>query len=112
MGKYLYEVSLDGGRSNRHFQKFQESVMNLNGQSPDFGGINNLCVISHHVDAKTLKSLITNFENWDDIEIAEITKTTLLDSQCTHRMYSDLIRQYFLPYNEYPNIGRAIVTER
>jgi hypothetical protein len=91
MAKYLYAVNLDGGRNNKHFFEFHENVLRLNGKSPDYGGIGNACVISHHVDAETLKSIITNFENWGSVEVVEITKETLLDSQNFHRVYADLI---------------------
>lgn len=40
----------------------------------------------------------------DDLTITEITKKTLASSTSGHRIHSDLINDYFLPYGEYPHL--------
>jgi hypothetical protein len=106
MAKYLYEVTLSGGKSNRDYFKFLENVQNLGAKPPDYGGINNVCIISHHIDAKTLFLLCTDGFKGDEGEVTvdEITSATLLSTDSGHRLYSELVRNYFLPYNKYPNI--------
>ena len=105
MDKYIYEVSLKRGKSNPDYFIFHKNVMALNAKAPDFGGINNICLISHHMDAETLHLLCSDgLENPNDITIKEITRETLLDENSFHRMYLDTIENCFLKYDKYPNI--------
>lgn len=106
MAKYLYEVTLDGGKSNKNYFKFLENFQNLGAKPPDYGGINNLCIISHHIDSDTLLLLCTaGFKGKEDtVTVNEITAATLASAGSGHRLYSELVENYFLPYNKYPNI--------
>jgi hypothetical protein len=105
MAKYLYEVRLERGRSNARWEKFYNNVSKLNAKPPDYGGINNVCVISHHVDGETLKGLCADFDERlrKDITVTEITKRTL-SPDGDHVIYIDLVENYFLPHDKYPNI--------
>ena len=106
MSKYLYEVCLEGGRSHPKFQKFLNNVNDLNGKAPDYGGINNLCIVSHHMDEVTVKTLCCEGlkRHEDDVTVTEITKQTLSSSNSHHRIYTDLLESYFFPHDRYPNI--------
>ena len=105
MGKYIYEVCLTQGRSNSDHGHFYENVMNLNAKSPDFGGINNVCVISHHLDASTIHMLCSEgLKNENDVTVEEITKESLSDTSGHHQLYKNLVESYFLPNDTYPNI--------
>jgi hypothetical protein len=107
MAKYLYEVSIVKGKNNKFFHKFLTNVADLNGKSPDYGGISNVCVISHHMDAKTIHGLCTDgFKtgNESDVTVEEITKATLKKPSSHHRVYTELIQNYFLPHGSYPNL--------
>ncbi len=76
MAKYLYEACLTHGRSNPEYQEFFRNVTNLNVNAPDFGGINNVRIVSHHMDAATVQVLCTDGlrKNRDDVTVTEITK--------------------------------------
>ncbi|HEY6815744.1 MAG TPA: hypothetical protein VI168_09415 [Croceibacterium sp.] len=101
--KYLYEVSLDGGRSNPQWQGFYDGVTSLNGKSPDFVGITRVAVVGTHHSAHSVKRLIAGHMDDDsDLEIEEITNSSLQDFP--HSVYGQLIRDYFLPYGDYPNV--------
>lgn len=105
MSKYLYLVRINEGRSNPDHNKFHENVMNLNAKSPDFGGINNACVISHHMDVKTIHMLCSRgMSNKSDVEVEELTKESLNDKNSFHKLFKQLIESAFLPYGEYPNV--------
>jgi hypothetical protein len=105
MSKYIYEVSIDRGRSNPEYRKFFENVSALKAVSPDFGGINGSCIISHHMDSDTVRLLCSeNIKKKSSITVEEITKETLNPKAGDHKMYTKLIEKYFLPYGDYPNI--------
>jgi hypothetical protein len=81
--------------------------MRLNGKSPDYSGIQNLCVIGHHMDASTIQMLCAEgFKRGTkgDVTIVEITKISLESSSGHHRIFTELVEKYFLPYAEYPNL--------
>lgn len=105
MSNYLYEVKILRGMRHPEFATFKENVDRFNPKIPDFGGLNNLCVISHHVDKLTVHLLCTeNMKNRDDVEVNEITEESLNDEESGHKIYLDLIENYFLPYGTYPNL--------
>jgi hypothetical protein len=99
----LYEVRLERGRNHPEWKGFYEGVERLNGKSPDFGGINNVAIVGTHHDQMIVKSIISG-EMGDntDLSVVEITKKTL--ESPGHRVYSQLINDYFLPYNNYPAV--------
>lgn len=105
MSKYLYVVRLSRGRSHPQYSVFHKNVEELNAKSPDFCGINSTCIIGHHLDVDTIHILCTNgIKNKADVTVEEITKDTLNDEQNHHRSYTDVVNNYFLPYDKYPNI--------
>ncbi len=102
---YLYEVRLERGRSNPEHYTFYENVTKLNAKAPDFGGINNMCIIRHHMDIETMKMLCSsNLKNESELRIEEITRETLNIESGMHKMHTDLVEKYFLPHDKYPNI--------
>lgn len=102
---FLYEVCLQQGRSHPEYNKFYENVLELKAKSPDFGGINNMCIISHHMDAITIQMLCSaKMKNKSDVTVEEITKITLDPRGGMHKMHTTLVEKYFLPYNSYPSI--------
>lgn len=105
MSKFLYVVTLNRGRSNPDHGAFLENVMRLNGKSPDYGGINNACVISHHMDADTVHLLCSDGVNDDgQITVEEITTASLNDPSSDHGLFASLVESYFLPYGKYKNL--------
>lgn len=105
MSKYLYVVTLIRGRSNPDYAAFHKNVMRLNGKSPDYGGINNVCLISHHMDADTVHLLCSDGVNDEgQIAVEEITKASLNDKSGRHRVFTDLVENYFLPHGKYKNL--------
>jgi hypothetical protein len=105
VSKHLYEVTIIRGRSNSRHSIFYKNVDNLGAKPPDFGGINNICLISHHLDADTIHMLCSEgIRKKSDITVEEITKESLNDPLGHHRLYTDVVENYFLPYNTYPNI--------
>lgn len=105
MSKYIYEVSIDRGRSNPDHSKFFENVSALRAVAPDFGGINSSCIISHHMDSDTVHLLCSEkIKKKSSITVEEITKETLDPENGDHKRYTDLIEKYFLPHGNYPNI--------
>ncbi len=105
MSKYIYEVRLERGRSHPEYQQFYNNVDDLKAKSPDFGGINSMCIISHHVDSKTMRVLCSSgIKDKGAIEVEEITKETLDPETGIHKMHTDLVEGYFLPHGKYPNI--------
>ncbi len=105
MSKYIYEVCLSTGRSHPEFYQFHTNVNNLKARAPDFGGINNMCILAHSMDAKTVHLLCSQGINAkNDITVEEITRDTLDDEQSPHRVHTDLVNGYFLPHGDYPNI--------
>lgn len=105
MAKRIYRVCLELGRSNPEHHIFHVNVSNLNAQPADFGGINNSCILSHHMDEKTVHMLCSSgMKNRGAVTVEEVTKKTLNPKNGVHKMYTDLIKKYFLPYDKYPNI--------
>lgn len=105
MIKKIYEVCLERGKSNPEHYIFHSNVSNLNAKPPDFGGINNMCILSHHVDEETVHMLCSSgMENREAVTVEEITKKTLNPKHGAHKMHTDLINNYFLPHGNYPNI--------
>lgn len=105
MSKYIYEVRLERGRSHPEHQKFYRNVDELRAKSPDFGGINGMCIISHHVDIQTMHVLCSsNLKDKNSVRVEEITRKTLDPETGIHKMHTDLVEKYFLPYGKYPNI--------
>lgn len=103
--KRIYEVRLERGRSNPEHPTFHTNVSNLNAKAPDFGGINNICIISHHMDEKTVHMLCSSgMDDRDKVVVEEITKKTLNSKNGAHKIHTDLINNCFLPYGKYPNI--------
>lgn len=106
MAKYLYQVRLVRGRSHREHLRFHNNVTSMNGKSGDHGGINAVCVISHHLDADTVHMLCTDgMKAKNDVTVEEITRKTLNDPDSAHSLFSDLVEKYFLPHAKYPNIN-------
>jgi hypothetical protein len=106
VAKYLYEVCFERGRSNPEHHIFLRNAMRLNAKVSDFGGINNLCVISHHMPKEVVQQLCSEGlkESKADLSVVEITKNTLASPNSCHRLFIDLIERYFLPHDDYPNI--------
>ncbi|MDD5051546.1 MAG: hypothetical protein PHO27_02300 [Sulfuricurvum sp.] len=107
MAKHVYLVELDGGRSNKDYFQFLKNVQELNAKEPSFGGIQNSCLISHHLDADTLLGLCTfRLKNEKKVSIEEITKETIEDENTLHGIYLDTIQNCFLNYapEEYVNL--------
>ncbi|WP_449122960.1 hypothetical protein [Pseudomonas sp. MPG01] len=105
MDRKIYEVRLELGRSNPEHHIFHGNVSNLNAKAPDFGGINNACIISHHMDKKTVHMLCSSgMKHRESVTVEEITKKTLNPKNGEHKIHTDLIRNYFLPHGNYPNI--------
>ncbi|WP_095127582.1 hypothetical protein [Pseudomonas sp. Irchel s3h14] len=105
MAKKIYVVYLERGRSNPEHPTFYENVLGLKAKSPDFGGINNMCILSHHMDKKTVHMLCSSgLEDRQAVTIEEVTKKTLHPESGIHKMHTDLVEGYFLPHDSYPNI--------
>lgn len=106
MSKKIYEVKLSRGRSNPKYSIFIRNVNELGAKSVDYGGIANVCLISHHMDVKTVENLCS-YEmgsNRGDVTATEVTTRTINDRQSSHRIYREVIEKAFLPYNSYANI--------
>lgn len=106
MAKYIYEVQLKYGSNNPSFGVFLDNVIELNAKSPDYDGIKNVCIISHHMDKETVRVLCGDGlgKNKANLTVTEITKESLELAQGHHRIYRELIESYFLAYGDYPNI--------
>ncbi|WP_313327230.1 hypothetical protein [Stutzerimonas balearica] len=105
MSKRIYEVRLERGRSHPEHHKFYSNVDELKAKSSDFGGINGMCIISHHVDIKTMHVLCSSgLKDKNSVKVEEITKETLDQETGIHKMHTDLVEKYFLPHGKYPNI--------
>lgn len=105
MSKYIYEVCLSRGRNHPQYDVFYKNVDGLGAKSPDFSGINNMCILAHHLDLETIHMLCSDgIQKKDDVTVEEITKSTLNDEHSHHRLHTDIINNYFLPYGDYPHI--------
>ena len=106
MGNFIYEVNLSGGKSNSDYFTFYENVTKLDAKAPDFGGINNMCLISHHMDEDTIQMLCSiGLKKEDDVTVVEITDETLNDESSHHKTHLETIRNCFLQYKDYQNIS-------
>jgi hypothetical protein len=104
MSKKLYVVSLSGGSTNKNYQPFIANVTKLNGKAPDYGGIQSVAVVSHHMDPITVHLLCTEEfkqRGRGDVTVKEVTKNSL---EKEHIIFVDLVEKYFLPYGDYPNV--------
>lgn len=103
---YLYEVRLKNGRSHKRFVTFLDNATSLNAKAPDYGGISSVCLVAHSQNAETIHLLLARgMEEHDmDIVVKEITAKTLASNKSGHVIYSDLISNYFLPHNKFPNL--------
>ena len=98
----LYRVTIDRMRQHPEFSQFVEKMYDLNGKHPDFGGSMNGALVRHHMDPQTVKSIVSeNMTRDQDIVVEEITRESLKSS---HIGYKDLVENYFLPHDTYPNI--------
>lgn len=105
MGKFIYEVCLKRGKSNPDYFTFYKNISALNAKAPDFGGINNMCIIGHHIDANTLQMLCSDgIKKESDVTVEEITKESLDEDSGHHKLHTDIVKNYYLPYDTYPNI--------
>lgn len=105
MSSYIYLVTISMGKSNPKHSIFLENVTALNAKPADYGGINNVCILSHSQDADTVHLLCCDrIKKKSDITVEEITKKTLNDQQSSHKVYTNLINNNYLKYGDYPNI--------
>lgn len=101
---YLYEVRLQRGTSHPEWGTFFENIESFGAKAPGYSGSGGGAAISTPLDARTLKNVITHrLNNPNDVICTEITRATL---KHTHAHYQGLVTNYFLPYNDYPNISR------
>lgn len=99
----LYVARVERGKNSPNWQAFYLAVSDLNGKSPDFGGITSAAVVSSHHDKLTLRAIVTSdMDDGSDVSVEEITALTLNGD---HRPYTSLVETYFLPFKSYPNIG-------
>lgn len=106
MVKYLYEVRLAGGTSNKNYSTFFVNVSEMGAVATDHGGIGSLCVISYPADAKTLKMRCTSSFpklGCNDVTVEEITKATLNEPAHAHSAYWNVLER-FIRNDRYPNI--------
>lgn len=106
MSKFLYEVRLERGKSNPEFGAFVKNAISLNAKAPDYGGINNVCIVSHHMNEETVRLLFEEGlkKNKRDLSVTEITRESLEASSGHHKIYLDIVEKLFLPHDSYPNI--------
>ena len=110
MPTYLYEISLSRGRSNPNHTQFLLNVQGLHAKTSSYGGIDGVCILRHTQDARAVHLLCTDgFKaGASDVEVTEITRATLADDDSTHRTYIEVINNAFLPYGDFPNLGRSV----
>lgn len=106
MSKYIYEVCISTGRRHPKHSKFLDNVDSLGAKAVDYGGIDRMCVIGHHLDRKTIHRLCSaGIQKKSDVTVEEITRETLDDPDSHHKIHDDIVNKYFLPYGSYPNIS-------
>jgi len=107
--RYLYEVRLKDGTTNRQFTKFFENVTRLNARPPDYAGIQSVCILSHHMDAESVHVMCTDrfrgSEN--DVTVTEITATSLASRSSAHAAYTISFKHAFCHTTTNPNIKMA-----
>lgn len=102
MPDYLYEVHLEHGRDNDEWQAFFNNVTRLNGKTSGYSGIDSVCVIKHHQPAETVHLICTEgMDNPESVTVEEITANTI---RGRHRTWTELVRNYFMPYGSFPHI--------
>ena len=102
--KRLYVVRFTGGKQNRNWAQFFENVISLNGKAPDYGGIQQTALISHHVDKATLKRLCCERFRGDTAGLVVVEEITRQSLQGKHRPFADVVENYFLRFKTYPRI--------
>lgn len=103
---YLYTVRLKRNNSNPMWNEFFKNVSSLNGKSVDYSGYGTF-LIKHHMDKDTVKLLLEeNFTDkyYDDIQVEEVTDSSLSDNNSPHRLFIDCINNYFIPHSNFVNI--------
>ncbi len=104
-GKYLYLVEIARGRDNRYWKRFYENVTALNAKAPDFSGITRTVLIAHHMDAKAVHVLCSiGIRQPAEVEVTEITRESIEEPDTGHRVYSELIDNYFRPFDHFENL--------
>lgn len=105
MDKYLYLVELYRGRANKNYKAFVTNASTYYGKAPDYGGINNICVLAHSQDDQTVHLLMSDGFKGDgtDLTVTEITSVTLADPTGKHRLFTDTV-EYFKKFNNLPNL--------
>ncbi len=104
---FLYEVTLPGGKTNQNWGAFFTNVSRLNGKAPDFGGINNVALLKHSMNASVVKNLLMEgFKGRKkELEVYEITTISLGTTH--HAIYKDKVENLFLPYDNFPNLPKG-----
>lgn len=103
--RFLYVVRIVRGRSHSEHSIFLHNVSKINAKSGGYGGINAVCVLSHHLDQNTVHLLCSDgMKGKSDVTVEEITRESLKDQNGEHPLFLDLVERYFLPYGDYPNI--------
>jgi hypothetical protein len=79
-------------------------VSRLNAKPPDYGGINNVVLLKHHMDKETVRVICREkFKGRDrEVEVNEITAASMKIPP--HQIYMDLVNDYFLKYDDFPNL--------
>lgn len=98
-------VRIVRGRSHSEHSIFLNNVTKINAKPGDYGGINAVCVLSHHLDEETVHLLcVDGMKYKNDVTVEEITRESLRDQNGEHPLFTGLVESYFLPYGSYPNI--------
>lgn len=107
MAKYLYEVKLQEGSSNKNYPIFLDNVDQMGAVPTDYGSNRSLCVISTSANARALHQNCTIGFPWgelDEVTVTEITKTTLNDSDNPHSAYWNVLVRFASASKDYPNL--------
>lgn len=84
------------------YGRFSEKMSELNAKHPDYGGGMNGALVRHPMGPEIVKAIVSEKMSSDqDIVIEEVTRKSLKSS---HLGYNDLVKRYFLPYDDYPEI--------
>lgn len=104
MNKYIYLVRISLGKCNPKHSYFLKNVGELGAIAIDYGGINNMCLLSSTQSPDTIHLLCTPKVKKSDVTVEEITKDTLDDESHFHYILKDKIENYYLKHDTYPNI--------
>ena len=99
----LYYVEIEDGASHREYVAFAKAMSRLDAKHPDFSGSMNRRLVKHHMDEATVKLMITEEMNdEDDVRVSKVT-----DKDLNERLsgYRDLIRNYYMPHDDFPDIS-------